>query len=100
MRTPPGGASIVTVHVLTTRRRRRLHELLPDGVFVLLDTIPAIVIDVHLTEWKREGYRRRRARPSRGTTATITPPPNFAAFRAAHPVQLTPSYTGSASIHL
>ena len=78
--------------------RRRLHQLpwteLPDGVFVLLDTAPAIVIGDHLTEWTPEGYRSRRTRPSRGTADTITPPSTIAALRAGYPVQIDASAHG------
>jgi hypothetical protein len=78
--------------------RRRFHELpwtdLPDGVFVLLETTPAIVIHDHLTEWTREGYRSRRTRPLRGRAATITPPSTIAALRAGYPVQIDASAHG------
>jgi hypothetical protein len=72
--------------------RRRIHQLpwadLPDGAFVLLDGSPAVVVDDHLTEWTREGYRGRRARPTRGTAHVITPPSTVAALRAGCPVQI------------
>jgi hypothetical protein len=72
--------------------RRRIHQLpwadLPDGAFVLLDESPAVVVDDHLTEWMREGYRGRQARPTRGTAHVITPPSTVAALRAGYPVQI------------
>jgi hypothetical protein len=71
---------------------RRIHRLswagLPDGAFVLLDTSPAIVLGDQLTTWTRQGYRERRARPSRGTAAVITPPSTLASLRAGYPVQI------------
>lgn len=78
--------------------RRRLHELpwadLPDGAFVLLDESPAAVIGDQLIEWTREGYRDRRARPTRGTATVITPPSTVAALRAGYPVQIDDSIRG------
>ena len=72
--------------------RRRLHRLpwadLPDGVFVLLDASPAVVIGDQLTEWTGEGYRGRRARPRRGTAEVITPPSTVAVLRSGYPVQI------------
>ncbi|WP_328608485.1 hypothetical protein OG943_05010 [Amycolatopsis sp. NBC_00345] len=72
--------------------RRRFHELpwagLPDGVFVLRDGVPALVIDGHLTEWTREGYGARRPRPKAGTAMVVTPPSTVAVLRAGYPVQV------------
>lgn len=72
--------------------RRRIHELpwgdLPDGVFVVLDDSPAVVVGDHLSPWTREGYRGRLARPSRGTAHVITPPSSVAALRAGYPAQI------------
>ncbi len=72
--------------------RRRLHPVpwgdLPDGVFVLLDSVPAIVIGDQLTEWTRLGYGRRSPRPLRGTAQTVTPPSTVAAFRAGYQPQI------------
>jgi hypothetical protein len=78
--------------------RRCIHRLpwldLPDGAFVLLDTSPAVVIGDQLTEWTREGYRSRRARPTQGAADVITPPSTVAAFRAGYPVQIDDSASG------
>ena len=78
--------------------RRCIHRLpwldLPDGAFVLLDTSPAVVIGDQLTEWTREGYRRRRARPTQGAADVITPPSTVAAFRAGYPIQIDDSASG------
>jgi len=75
--------------------RRRLHQLpwvdLPDGAFVLLDTSPAVVVADQLSEWTREGYGDRRARPTHGTADVITPPSTVAALRAGYPVQIDDS---------
>ena len=79
--------------------RRRLHELpwadLPDGAFVLLGTTPAIVLGDRLTEWTREGYGSRRARPRHGSASVITPPSTVAALRAGYPVQIDDSALSS-----
>ncbi|HEX7310628.1 MAG TPA: hypothetical protein VF232_05560 [Gaiellaceae bacterium] len=78
--------------------RRCIHQLpwldLPDGAFVLLDTSPAVVIGDQLTEWTREGYQNRRARPTQGAADAITPPSTVAAFRAGYPVQIDDSASG------
>jgi hypothetical protein len=75
--------------------RRRIHELpwagLPDGAFVLLDELPAVVLGDRLTEWTHEGYGRRLARPRRGTAAVITPPSTVAVLGAGYPVQIDDS---------
>jgi hypothetical protein len=76
-------------------RRRRLHRLrwaeLPDGAFVLLNNSPAIVIGDQLTQWTREGYRGRCARPMQGTAEVITPPSTVAVLRAGYPLQIDDS---------
>ena len=78
--------------------RRRIHQLpwtdLPDGAFVLLDEVPAVVVGDRLSEWTREGYGKRRARPARGTADVITPPSTVAALRAAYPVQIDETARG------
>ncbi|WP_329059583.1 hypothetical protein [Amycolatopsis sp. NBC_01480] len=72
--------------------RRRFHELpwagLPDGVFVLRDGVPALVLGGHLAEWTREGYGARRPRPKAGTATVVTPPSTVAVLRAGYPVQV------------
>ncbi|SFW83132.1 hypothetical protein [Amycolatopsis australiensis] len=74
---------------------RRRHELpwagLPDGVFVLRDRHPEVVVDGHLTEWTTEGYCRRRKLPRAGTVAVLTPPATIAVLRAGYPVQIDDS---------
>lgn len=72
--------------------RRRIHVLdwggLPDGVFVLLDGFPAVVVGDHLAAWTHAGYGTRRPRPYTGQTMVITPPSSVAALRAGYPVQI------------
>jgi hypothetical protein len=73
-------------------RRRRTHDLewsdLPDGTFVRVDGVPAVVDGPRIAEWTREGYGRRRPRPARGLADVITPPSTVAALRAGYPVQI------------
>lgn len=93
---PTAGAMNRLLHSERIHRgthRRRYHDLawrdVPEGAFVLTeDGVPALVVDRHLTEWTREGYRRRRALPPAGTATVITPPATLAALRAGCPVQI------------
>ena len=72
--------------------RRRPHaapwRALPDGVFVLLDGAPWLLLGDGLVEWTHAGYRARRARPRGGSAVLITPPSTVAVLRAGYPVQL------------
>jgi hypothetical protein len=72
--------------------RRRLHALpwagLPDGTFVRLGTMPAVVVGPDLVEWTSAGYGARHARPRSGYAEVITPPSSVAVLRAGYPVQL------------
>jgi hypothetical protein len=72
--------------------RRRLHELtwadLPDGTFVLVEDVPAVVIGDHLTEWTTEGYAARRPRPRAGAATVLTPPSTVSALRAGYLPQI------------
>lgn len=72
--------------------RRRLHDLpwsdLPDGTFVMLDGIPAVVVGGHLTEWTPDGYGGRRPRPDAGPATVLTPPSTVAALRAGYAPQI------------
>ncbi len=72
--------------------RRRLHELswpgLPDGTFVRLDQVSALVLGNELVEWGETGYGRRRRRPQRGKALVITPPATVAALRAGYSAQI------------
>jgi len=64
--------------------RRRLHPLsagsLPDGVFVLLDDAPHVLVGDEAVEWTRAGYTTRRRRPD-GTVTVITPPSTIEVLR-------------------
>lgn len=75
--------------------RRRFHELdwqdLPDGVFVLLDGLPAVIVGDHVTDWTYAGYGARHPRPYAGRATVITPPSSVAALRAGYPVQMDDS---------
>jgi len=70
----------------------RLHELaypeLPDGVFVLEDGRPRLVLGDALVEWTTNGYGEATLRPRTGTATVITPPSTVGALRAGYPVQI------------
>lgn len=72
--------------------RRRFHEMrwteLPDGTFVLLEDVPAVVVGGQLSEWTRAGYGSRRRLPRAGTATVITPPSSVAVLREGYPVQI------------
>jgi hypothetical protein len=74
--------------------RRRLHSLpvsdLPDGVFVMLDDAPHVLVADAAIEWTRDGYATRRRRPS-GVVTTITPPSTIAVLRCGYEPQIHPS---------
>jgi hypothetical protein len=71
---------------------RRFHDApwasLPDGVFVVIDDRPFVVLGDHLTEWGRDGYGARRRRPARGTATLITPLSSVAVLRAGYSIQI------------
>ncbi len=72
--------------------RRQLHNRawsgLPDGVFVLVDGEPGLVVGDALIDWTVRGYTSARPRPTRGRAQVITPPLTLAALRAGYPVQI------------
>jgi hypothetical protein len=72
--------------------RRRLHAMswadLPDGTFVRVDEVPAVVVGADVVTWTETGYGGRRTRPRTGTAEVITPPSSVAVLRAGYPVQL------------
>ncbi|GAA3437060.1 hypothetical protein [Kutzneria kofuensis] len=74
---------------------RRFHDLpwagLPDGTFVLVDALPALVVDGSLALWTRAGYLGRKRRPTAGTATVITPPSTVTVLRAGYPVQVDES---------
>ena len=75
--------------------RRRIHELpwadLPDGTFVTVDGIPAVVVGDHITDWTHGGYGPHRARPREGVAPVLTPPSTIAALRAGYIPQIDPA---------
>jgi hypothetical protein len=81
--------------IVRKMHRRRLHSMpwadLPDGAFVMLGTLPALVIGDGLREWTFQGYRGRRERPAHGTADLLTPPSTVAALRAGYPLQIDES---------
>jgi hypothetical protein len=81
--------------IVAGTHRRRFHELpwadLPDGTFVLLGEVPAVVVADHLAEWAPAGYTTRRERPRRGLATVVTPPSTVAAFRAGYAPQIDDS---------
>jgi hypothetical protein len=72
--------------------RRRLHRIawtdLHDGVFVLIDSVPHLVIGDQLVAWTSEGYRDRVRRPTQGSADVLTPPSIVAVLRAGYPGQI------------
>lgn len=75
--------------------RRRLHPMpwteLPDGVFVLLEGLPFLVVGEQIVPWGAAGYGERRPRPSASLVDVITPPSTVAALKAGYPVQIDAS---------
>ncbi|HTY31887.1 hypothetical protein [Mycobacterium sp.] len=63
---------------------------LPDGVFVLTDGGPAVVVGDHLAVWDRldNTYGDTLARPKTGTAGLITPTSTVEVLRAGYPVQI------------
>ncbi|HVW33602.1 MAG TPA: hypothetical protein VHL53_13770 [Acidimicrobiia bacterium] len=72
--------------------RRRFHPMpwasLPDGVFVLLDGTPAVVLGDGVTRWTVAGWAGRHARPRSGEAKIITPPATVAVLRAGYRPQI------------
>ena len=81
--------------ILAGTHQRRIHELpwpdLPDGTFVVVDDVPAVVVGDHLSEWTHDGYGRRRVRTRAGVASVLTPPSTVAALRACYQAQIDPS---------
>jgi hypothetical protein len=67
-------------------RGRRLHAApladLPDGVFVLHDGEPHLVVGASLLPWAAGGYGAARPRPPRTRALVLTPPSLVAVLRA------------------
>ncbi len=66
---------------------------LPDGVFVVTDSGPAVVVGDHLAIWDPRDniYRDKLPRPTSGTAAVITPPSSVQILRAGYPAQIDDS---------
>jgi hypothetical protein len=67
-------------------RSHRVHvesfESLPDGVFLLLEEVPRVVVGRRLFQWTPAGYVAWERRPTRGSATVITPPSLVEVLRA------------------
>jgi hypothetical protein len=63
---------------------------LPDGVFVVTDSGPGVIVGDHVAFWDRQenAYRTMLPRPRIGTAIVITPPSTVEILRAGYPVQI------------
>ncbi|OBH07814.1 hypothetical protein A5696_20995 [Mycobacterium sp. E2699] len=63
---------------------------LPDGVFVMTERGPAVVVGDHLAIWDRRAniYADIPARPRAGAATALTPPSTVEILRAGYPVQI------------
>lgn len=75
-------------------RRQRRHEEawtdLPEGAFVALGEVPALVLADRLVPWSAAGYGPALDRPGRGAATVLTPAPSVEVLRhgyrpAMHP---------------
>jgi hypothetical protein len=64
------------------RRHDALLDDLPDGVFVLHEGEPHLVLGDSLLAWSPAGYTARSARPEASRAAVITPPSIIAVLRS------------------
>jgi len=69
---------------------RAAWSALPDGVFVVTEFGPAVVVGDQLALWNPRdySYAGKLARPTTGAATVITPPSNVAILRAGYPVHL------------
>jgi hypothetical protein len=71
--------------LLAGTKQRRFHEApyegLPDGVFVLHDAEPCLVLGPRLLRWSPGGYLAPLRRPASGVVTVITPPSLVAVLR-------------------
>jgi hypothetical protein len=74
------------------KHRARWNDL-PDGVFVAIDSGPAVVVGNHLAVWDRHDniYRDRLPRPASGTATVVTPPSSVRILRAGYRAQIDDS---------
>lgn len=81
--------------IVAGTHRRRVHELpwpdLPDGTFVIVNDVPAVVVGDRITDWTRDGYGLARARPRTGLVSVLTPPSTVAALHGGYEAQIDPS---------
>jgi len=86
-----GGADAIDAQLHEERvapgtRAQRHHgasfDELPDGVFVLQDGAPRLVLGPKLLDWTPAGYAGRTPRPTGGEAVVITPPSLVAVLRA------------------
>jgi hypothetical protein len=70
--------------------QRAVWDGLPDGVFVVTDDVPAVVVGDQIAVWDRNDntYRGKLPRPRSGTATVITPPSTVAILRAGYPAQI------------
>jgi hypothetical protein len=68
-------------------------DTLPDGVFVVTDSGPAVIVGGHLAVWDRQAnlYRRWLVRPVDGTAMVLTPPSIVRVLRAGYLAQIDDS---------
>jgi hypothetical protein len=80
--------------------RRRVHpsswRSLPAGAFVVLDGVPAVVLDDAVVPWTVTGYGAARPRPRRGSVDAITPPASLAAIGHGFRPQIDPGALAAA----
>jgi hypothetical protein len=70
------------------RTHRRAWSVLPSGVFVELDSAPALIRGDAVVPWSPDGgYGESRARPEHGDAVVLTPAVSVDAVDAGYPVQ-------------
>jgi hypothetical protein len=58
---------------------------------VLLDGVPALVLDRLVVPWSGTGYGLARVRPRAGDVQLVTPPASVAALRGGYVPQIDPA---------
>lgn len=62
---------------------------IPDGVFVVTDFGPAVVVSYHIAVWGRDNsYRNKLSRPHSGAASVISPPSTVSILHAGYPVHI------------
>jgi hypothetical protein len=76
-------------------RRQRRHwnswRDLPDGAFVALGAVPALVLGERLVPWSPAGYGSPIERPARGRATVLTPPSSVEVLRHGYRPTLHPT---------